>query len=767
MRTTADDTPLRGPTLAIVCVVALTIASFSFAAPPAQTATPASTVAPPASAYVGSAACGKCHAKAYDAWRSSHHARALQEATKETIVGDFSNAHFTYNGITSTFFTRNGKFFVNTDGPDGKLHDYEIRYTIGVAPLQQYLIPFPGGRVQALSICWDTRPKAAGGQRWFHLYPNEKVDFRDVLHWAGPAQNWNYMCAECHATRVRKNYDATSDRYATSWSEFDVSCEACHGSGAKHVEWARRKKEGHAAGDPTEGLVVDLAARGGSWAFESDAPIAHLTAARDTRVQIVCARCHARRTEISEDYRQDQPLGQTHILALLDEGLYHADGQILDEVFEYGSFLQSLMHERGVVCTDCHDPHSGRLRAEGNAVCAKCHRPSHFDTPSHHHHKAGTEAARCVSCHMPARNFMVVHTRHDHSFRVPRPDLSVTLGTPNTCTDCHHDRTPRWAADAIVKWYGPTRRRGPRYAAAIAAGRRHQAGADERIEAVIGDRSFPPIVRATALSLLQEPARDPAAGLVERSLKDPEPLVRRAAVAQLATWEPGRRWRAGGPLLDDPIRAVRLEAVNALADTALLMTLNAPQRAVLDRALTEYRNVQAFNADRAESWMNLGALEVRLGNRDGAEADYKRAIHLQPAFMPSYVNLADLYRELGRDADGERVLRQALSSYPGSADAHYALGLVLVREKRRTEALPELAKAAELSPENPHYAYVYAVALDSLGQHAKARSVLEQAQQHFTGDRDILTALVQLSARDGDSAAASRWTEKLRGLEAR
>jgi hypothetical protein len=280
------------------------------------------------------------------------------------VLGDFNNARFTYGGVTSTFFTRAGKFYVHTDGPDGKLHDYEIRYTFGIAPLQQYLIPFPDGRLQALNVCWDTRPREQGGQRWFHLYPNEIVDFQDALHWTGPYQNWNYMCSECHSTNVRKNYDPDTDRFATTWSEIDVSCEACHGPGSQHVEWARDKQAGRVRDDPKQGLVVDLAARGGSWVFEGSAPIAHLSGPRDTRPQVICARCHARRTQMGEDYDYTQPLGQTHMLALLTPALYHADGQILDEVFEYGSFLQSRMHERGVVCTDCHDPHSGQLRAQ-------------------------------------------------------------------------------------------------------------------------------------------------------------------------------------------------------------------------------------------------------------------------------------------------------------------------------------------------------------------------------------------------------------------
>jgi predicted CXXCH cytochrome family protein len=751
--------------LALALLIALLGRGWAIAAAPPPT-NRASTAVVEQPAYVGRAACLPCHKAQDEQFAGSHHDRAMQVANAATVLGDFNNATITYNGVTSTFFKKDGAFFVRTDGPDGALHNYRIAYTFGVDPLQQYLVEFPGGRLQALSLCWDTRPKAAGGQRWFHLYPDEKVDAHDVLHWTGPAQNWNYMCAECHSTNVKKNYLVEQNRFETKWSEVDVSCEACHGPGSKHVEWARDKEAGRAPDDPTKGLIVDLAARGGTWAFEGTAPIAHLTAARDTRVQIVCARCHVRRAQISDDYRQDQPLGETHILSLLEEGLYYPDGQILDEVFEYGSFLQSRMHERGVVCTDCHQAHSGRLRADGNALCAKCHQAAHYDTTAHHHHKAGTEAARCVSCHMLARNYMVVHKRHDHSFRVPRPDLSVTLGTPNTCTDCHHDRSASWAADAIVKWYGPRRTRGPAYATALAAGRQHQAGADRLLAAVIADRSFPAIVRATALSLLQYPATPRAAELVEHSLQDPEPLVRRAAVALLAAWGPARRWQIGGPLLNDPIRAVRLAAVNALAAAAPAVTLNAEQRAAFERAIAEYREVQAFNADRADSWFNLGTLEARLGQHERAEADYQHAIRLQPSFMPSYVNLADLYRQLGRDADGERVLRQALAVYAGSGDVHHALGLLLVRQKRTPDALAEFATAANLSPENPRYVYVYAVALDSVGQHAKALSTLEQAQQRFTGDRDILAALAQWSAQSGEREAAQRWAQKLHDLEA-
>jgi tetratricopeptide (TPR) repeat protein len=366
---------------------------------------------------------------------------------------------------------------------------------------------------------------------------------------------------------------------------------------------------------------------------------------------------------------------------------------------------------------------------------------------------------------MLARNYMVVHTRHDHSFRVPRPDLSVVLGTPNTCTDCHKDHPAQWAADAVVKWYGATRSRGPRYAAALAAGRQHQAGAERLLADVIADRSFPAIVRATALSLLQN-FPGAATDLVERSLQQEEdPLVRRAAVSLLASWPPPQAWHAGAPLLSDPIRVVRLAAVTALADDVTVSSPTPEQRKAFDRAVAEYRAIQAFNADRAEAWLNLGALDTRLENFAPAEAAYKRAIRMNPWFIPPYVNLADLYRRQGRDTDGERVLRQALTMQQPSGDVDYGLGLLLVRQKRMDEAVAELARAAERSPENPRYAYVYAVALDSVGQHEKALAVLADAQRRFTGDRDILAALVQLSAQNGDREAATRWAQKLQALD--
>ncbi len=727
--------------------------------------TPALAAPTPPVEFIGRQACAPCHKPEIEGYAGSHHDLAMQVADAKTVLGNFDGATFEYNGLTSTFTKKKDGYYVRTDGADGKLHDFRIAYTFGIAPLQQYLIQFPDGRLQALSICWDTRPKDAGGQHWFHLYPNDKVDYRDVLHWTGPAQNWNFMCAECHSTNVRKNFDATKNRFSTSWSELDVSCEACHGPGAKHIAWAKQAKTDGSAADPMHGLPVKLSVGSGVWQFDAEHPIAQLSDARDTRAQIeTCGRCHARRSQISEAYRYGEPLAQTHVVSLLDEGLYHADGQILEEVYEYGSFLQSRMYARGVTCGDCHDPHSGKLKAEGNTLCATCHRAETYDVEAHHHHPAGSTGTSCIGCHMLQRNYMVVHTRHDHSFRVPRPDLAASLGTPDTCTSCHQGRTPGWAAEAIVKWYGPTRERRPFYAPALAAGRRQQAGAETLLTEVVTDNAMPALVRATAVGLLGR-GGDGVAERILGNLGDADPLVRRAAVEASASWSPQRRVQAVTPLLADPIRTVRLAAVDALADVAAAAPFKDEQRKAFSAAVAEYRDVQALNADRADSWLNLGALDVRLGNPTAAEAAYQRAIRVQPDFMPSYVNLADLYRGLQRDADGEHTLRQALARQANSADVHHSLGLLLIRQKHNAEALAELGRAAELAPDVSNYAYVYAVALDGMGQPAQALRVLEQTHQRFTGDRNVLSALMQFAAKAGDNEGAARWGQELQNLD--
>jgi tetratricopeptide (TPR) repeat protein len=668
----------------------------------------------------------------------------MQAVDEQTVLGDFNDASFTYAGVTSTFYKRDGRFFVRTDGADGALHDYEIAYTFGVRPLQQYLIAFPNGRLQPLGIAWDARPAGEGGQRWFHLYPDQNVTHGDPRHWTHRNQNWNSMCASCHSTNLRKNYEPSTDGYATAWSEINVACEACHGPGSKHVAWASARSTAGADTDLTKGLVATRrASGGGDWEIVDGTPrwTGPPRRAADTEA---CASCHARSRPITSHQEPGSALLDTQVPALLDVGLYHADGQVLDEVFEYGSFTQSKMHQAGVTCSDCHDPHSTRLlRGPGNATCARCHLPATFDAPSHHRHQAGTEAALCVNCHMPQKNYMVVDGRRDHSFRVPRPDLALALGTPDACTQCHVNRSRKWSADAVARWYGPNRRLEAHYATALDAGRRGLTGAERSLASVATDRTAPSIARATALSLLSDyltPASLPA---IQTGLADDQPLVRAAAVRGLAPVPSQDRAPLAAPLLSDPVRAVRIEAARVLADTPP-PALPAHQRAALEQATAELIASELASADRPESHLNLSALYTQMGRANDAETSLLTALRLDPRFVPAMVNLADLYRAQSRDAAGETLLQRAMEIDADSAEAVHSLGLLRVRQQRQSEALALLKRAAALQPDVPRYGHAYALALHASGDVAGAIEQTEKLLSRVPGNPDALALLQEL-----------------------
>jgi predicted CXXCH cytochrome family protein len=717
----------------------------------------------PAATYVGAQACAGCHAREHAGWAQSDHARAMQIAGETTVLGDFADRRVAYGAITSTFFRREGRYMVRTDGPDGKLADFEIKYAFGVRPLQQYLIELPGGRLQALSIAWDARPREAGGQRWFHLYPNEKIDYRDELHWTRRQQNWNYMCADCHSTNVRKGYDAAAARYATTWSEINVACEACHGPGSRHVAWAGATRRGQKYdADDGKGLTVLLRERRGvQWAIEPSSGNARRSAPRASAVELgVCAQCHARRSQISSDYMPGRPFLDHYLPALLTPPLYWPDGQQRDEVYTWGSFLESRMHAAGVTCSDCHEPHGGTLRAPGNQVCARCHAPAKYDAGSHHFHRAGGPGAACAGCHMPATRYMQIDPRHDHSLRVPRPDQSVALGVPNACTRCHADRKPAWAAATIRTWYGRDAAGYQRFADAFHAA---EIGAGAAALASIArDPIQPAIVRASALAQLPGAlARSPAGmDTVKQGLSDADPLVRRAAVTVLESLPPDQRSALATALLSDPSRHVRIEAARVMA-VVRPETLAPAARAAYERAAAEFVAVQRVNDDRPEARTNLGTYFATQGRVTAAETEFRAALALDPTFVPAYVNLADLYRAEQREPDVRRVLAEGLTAVPDEASLHFALGLALVRAQRTAEGLTHIERAATRAPDNARFVYTYAVSLHSTGKPREAIAVLEGALRRRPNDRDALMALAAFNRDQGAFDQALRYAERL------
>ncbi len=674
----------------------------------------------PRAVFVGGETCKDCHRVQYDKWLNSFHDKAMEPADNTTVIGDFNNAEFVHNGIATMFFKKQDLFFVNTIGRDGRLKDFQITHTFGVYPLQQYLIPFEGGRLQCLTIAWDDVKK-----QWYAL-PNHTDDHEDWLHWTRGGQNWNGMCAECHSTNLKKGYDIKTDTFQTTWSQIDVGCEACHGPGSEHLTWARTPEMGRGVVNNYELLVNtgDLASKD---------------------LVEICARCHSRRASIDDFSHGHDNMMDYMIPSLLTENLYFSDGQIQEEVYVYGSFMMSKMFSRGVNCSDCHDVHSQKLLKSGNTLCLTCHRADTYDTPGHHFHKKIYEGKEspgddCIQCHMPQRVYMGIDERADHSIRIPRPDLSETYNTPNACNaaGCHGDKTISWTNKHMDLWYGQKKR--PHFGEVIARGRRGNPDALKRLVTLSKDPLFPSIVRASALSLLVSYPVKESFDALESALSDQAALVRQTAISTINQLQFDKDAKLIFPLLYDPVRAVRIQA--ALGVTAQKnLALTPAQKKVLEKAIGEYISAMEYSADFPAGRYNLGLMYSALGETGKAIENYEQSIGIDNLFLPAKNNLAMLFNAQGRNEQAEKLFLQILEDQPGLYDIAYSLGLLLVENKKFDQAVIYLKKAADGQPGRARIHYNLGLLLQFLKNDKEAEQSLMAALALEPGNFDFYYAL--------------------------
>lgn len=706
----------------------------------------------PSPTFVGNRKCKDCHKREYDSWQDSHHDHAMDVANDKNVLGAFKNTIFESHGVTSRFYRKDGKFFVHTQGPDGQMGEFEITHTFGWYPLQQYLVPFPGGRMQCLPIAWDVKEK-----RWYDLNPNAPIDPKDWLYWTNAGQNWNGMCAECHSTNLKKNFNIESNTYQTTWSEIDVSCEACHGPGSRHVQWAE---------------LPDMARP----QVENDGLVVKTSGLRSREQVELCAPCHARRA-ILGDYTHSEPdLLDSMLPSLLMSELYFPDGQILEEVYVYGSFTQSKMYHRDVRCSDCHDVHSVKLIKEGYDLCLQCHRAGEYNTKAHHFHKKKGEegqpiksadggmlfdigtGAECVQCHMPERTYMGTDYRSDHSFRIPRPELSIDIDIPNACNRCHLDKTAQWSEEYITKWYGPGRKR--HYGTVIEAGRRRIPEAGKRLAGLAVDPLYPVIVRATALSLLNAYPGEETSRAYGLALMDDDALIRRTAVSHFNIADIGRRVKLIAPLLYDPVKAVRVEAASKLAGEPS-SHLDAKQKKVFQSALKEFVAAMEYSGDFAFGRYNLGNLYVALDKPEDAIRHYEAAIKIDNLFYAAKVNLAMLYNRMGRNEEAERLFRETVDEHPQLYETSYSLGLLLVERKKYQDAVEYLRKAAKGMPGRARVHYNLGLLLQQMRQWEEAGTALRRALEVEPDVMDYLHALADHYLRKGQVEAAGRVAKRM------
>jgi predicted CXXCH cytochrome family protein len=711
--------------------------------------------------FVGSKTCLECHKKEYDDWLKSDHFMAMAPAADSTVSGDFNNSEFTYKKFTSRFYKKDGKFFVHTQGIDKKAGDFEIDYTFGVRPLQQYLVPFDHGRYQCLPIPWDTEKK-----RWYHLaqsvYNDEDLAADDWLYWTNGGQNWNGMCAECHSTNLKKNYDLKTRSYHTTWSDINVGCEACHGPASKHLDWAKLPEMARPQNN-NAGLLVE-------------------TLPEHTEDYIKqCARCHSRRSYFGNFTHKSNDLLDYMIPQLLVAPYYHPDGQILEEDYVYASFIQSKMYDNDVKCNDCHNVHSGKLVKEGNELCLQCHRADQYDSYAHHFHKkkgengkpltlengkkivAVGEGAQCINCHMPAQYYMGIDLRNDHSMRIPRPDLTLKINTPNACNQCHSDKSAQWALDNVRKWYGESFERRPHYGTVFAAAQQGKAEAEQGLIKIIRDEVFLPIVRATAVSLLAAYPSQASLKTIAWALHSPESIIRHTAVQSYPEYDREMFIKELTPMLYDLTRGVRMTAAIRLSVIPKNELPRKYQQA-FDKALNEYRLAMEYTADFQTSRHNLGNMYSNLGDLKKAEENYLAAIEIDNRFLPPKLNLAMVYNREGKNGRALALFQEIIESNPEFGDAYYYYGLLLAEEKKFKESAEMLAKAAEFYPDRARIFYNLGLVYQYLNQPKMAEQPLLEAVKIEPRSANYLYALVNYYLKNKQIDQAEKYALEMQKL---
>ncbi|MEH6822672.1 MAG: tetratricopeptide repeat protein [Motiliproteus sp.] len=691
--------------------------------------------------FVGTDVCGSCHTNEYQLWQQSHHAQAMLPAVPGNVLGDFDNIEFNH-GETRVRFSREGETYqITAVGGDNKLRTYPVEYTFGFLPLQQYLIDIGDGKLQAFDVAWDSRAAEKGGQRWFKLLPDEETGPSSPLHWARQLQNWNSRCAECHSTGVTKGFNLSAHRYQTTVAEISVGCEACHGAGFDHLQ---RVNDKNFKVESATGLPTDFTSSR-RFAFSGDKPTA-IPTGQSTSAQInACGGCHARRQLIDElDPAQD--FNDYARLRLLDEGLYYADGQIQDEVFVLGSFLQSKMHRAGVTCTDCHNAHTGKVKETGNGLCGQCHRADRFDTPEHHHHREASSGAACVSCHMPATTYMEVDDRRDHSFSIPRPQQAEQTGAPDACTGCHQGVTQAWAASALKRWSALDP---DAFSAANAKAQKADPLALRRIVELINNPEIAPIRRATLMTLAGNIPSRLTAETLSQQLGAHEPLVRAAAVQSAQFIPLPQRWRLLKPLINDSSAAVRYQVANQLAGYKI--QLAGTEQEMLEVLLKEYQQQLKRSEDTPAGQLALANYRLNLGKVDRAEQALKQALVLEPSYIPALLNLADFYRASGNAKRAGEVLEQAVLMVPDSGAALHSLGLYWIRQGDLSRAVGYLERAIEQPDNTVRFGFIYAVALESTGALEQAIDVLKRVNQTWPHQYDVLSTLIAYLDKAGRS----------------
>jgi len=679
--------------------------------------------------YMGDANCISCHRKEYDLWKGSHHDLAMQIANESTVLGDFNDVNTKIDGVEYFFFKKNNEFIVRIIEIDASENEYKIAYTFGVTPLQQYLVDFDKGNKQVLRVSWDVIKK-----KWYHQYGADTIEPHDWLHWTKGAQSWNTMCAECHSTNLKKNYSMDADSFQTTYSLINVSCESCHGPAERHIDWAN------------------------SNSTDKDSYI--LAGSNQLEQLNLCAPCHARRVKLTKTLKPGLLFEDQYMVQNLTSNFYHGDGQIQEEDYVYGSFLQSKMYAEGVKCTDCHNSHSLELKFEGNKLCLECHVPADYNTDKHHFHNENTDASLCISCHMVGKTYMGNDYRRDHSFRVPRPDQSELYGTPNACIECHKDKKDQWATNAIKKWYGTKRR--PHFSDALLLSGRENLSMEERkvLDNFIVDLQFPAIARATVIENLNYTSEEQYKSLL-LALKDSSAIVRYNALLKFRNLAPQDRISIALKHMNDSVKLTRIGAAQ-LAIGFDENNLSGIDKIIFKTSRSELEAMLFSNADFSMGRMQLGDYYMQNNNVNSAIKHYEMALQKDNLLLPVYSNLATAYSMVGNYNKAKETLDTWILLQPDLSRPHFLKALLNFEMNNDEEAVADLKFAIKLNPIDTRSMYNLATYyFQDKKDLSLAEKYIESALKVEPGNQDYKYLLALIYRDQGKLRSSQKIMEEL------
>ena len=608
--------------------------------------------------------CAECHRKEYQQWAGSDHAWAWRHADEKLDAEAFSGQRIKAHGMELEMQRDAQGQLQMRDVATGKV--YKVGGVIGRKPLVQYLLEWKDGGLQTPSAAWDVQKK-----EWFDVFRDDALQQArggaqrkpgEWGHWTGRGMNWESQCAWCHMSGFRKNYDVATDTFKATWQEPGITCIRCH--------------KVSDTPDAQDGCLVARADR-------------KLT---DAQHDDNCASCHARREELTPDFTVGDKFDDHFRLELPKvPGVFHPNGLQLEEDYSETSFRLHRMGRTGVTCFDCHDPHSGKvpLPTENDELCLQCHGNNQvingvLAPQVSHNRLCGGKATPCIECHMPRMTYMGRDPRRDHALHWPDPRMSMELGVPNACLNCHKDKDDQWCTEYLEKRYKEERLGKYRQRFRAAGHAMQGKGSVQELLAAYAAEEIP-AWRATLLGLLaQYPLTPEVQATALGATQDSDALVR-AAAAELLGGDTARK------ALADKTRCVRLAAGWTLFPNAL--PAGHP-------VLGEMQRTATHQADQPTGAMQLAMLANAAGKPAAAEAQYRRAVLRDPASAVARMDYAVFLAQQNRPVDALKQMLACTAAHPQNAEAQYRLGLILTELRQYAPALRAMQKAVKLDPQH-------------------------------------------------------------------